>query len=55
MQKGYKIGYSIIDGWWFDTGKAGDVLEVNAVILDERLGEIRNEIQDSRIEESVST
>jgi len=35
-QKGYKIGYSIINGYWFDTGKASDVLEVNAVILDER-------------------
>ena len=55
MRKGYKIGYSIIDGWWFDTGKVSDVLEVNAVILDERARrEIRGEIQDSRIEGRVS-
>jgi len=51
MRKGYKIGYSIIDGWWFDTGKKDDILYVNSVILDERMRrEIKGEIIDSRID-----
>jgi len=54
MQKGYRIGYSIVDGWWFDTGKKDDILEVNRVILDERAGrDVRGEIVDSRIEGRV--
>ena len=55
MQKGYKIGYSIIDGWWFDTGKKDDILQVNSIILDETIKrEIRGEVINSRINERVT-
>ena len=55
MQKGYKIGYSIIDGWWFDTGKKDDILQVNSIILDETIKrEIRGEVIDSRIDGRVT-
>ena len=55
MQKGYKIGYSIIDGWWFDTGKKDDILQVNSIILDETIKrEIRGEVIDSRIDGRIT-
>ena len=55
MQKGYKIGYSVIDGWWFDTGKKDDILQVNSIILDERINrEIEGEIINSRIDGRVT-
>jgi len=55
MQKGYKIGYSVIDGWWFDTGKKDDILQVNSIILDERIKrEIKGETIDSRIDGRVT-
>jgi len=55
MQKGYKIGYSIIDGWWFDTGKKDDILKVNSIILDETIKrDIRGEVIDSRIDGRVT-
>jgi len=55
MQKGYKIGYSIIDGWWFDTGKKDDILQVNSIILDETIKrEIKGEVIDSRIDGRVT-
>ena len=34
IQKGYKVGYSEITGWWKDTGKPSDLLEANRLILD---------------------
>ena len=55
MQKGYRIGYSIIEGWWFDTGKKDDILQVNSIILDETIKrEIRGEVIDSRIDGRVT-
>jgi len=55
MQKGYKIGYSVIDGWWFDTGKKDDILQVNSIILDERIKrEIKGETINSRIDGRVT-
>jgi len=34
IDKGYKIGYSEITGWWKDTGKPSDLLEANRMVLD---------------------
>ncbi len=34
LDKGYKISYSEITGWWKDTGKPYDLLEANRLILD---------------------
>jgi len=54
LDRGYRVDYKIIDGWWFDTGKASDILMVNAIILDERIHrEIRGDIINSRIEGRV--
>jgi len=50
IDKGYSVGYGILKGWWFDTGKAEDILKVNATILDERAKrEIRGEVINSTI------
>ena len=34
LDKGYKVTYSEITGWWKDTGKPVDLLEANRLILD---------------------
>ena len=34
IDKGYKVGYTEITGWWKDTGKPVDLLEANRLILD---------------------
>jgi glucose-1-phosphate thymidylyltransferase len=34
IEKGYKVGYTEITGWWKDTGKPVDLLEANRLILD---------------------
>jgi glucose-1-phosphate thymidylyltransferase len=50
IQNGYRVGYGIHEGWWFDTGKKDDILFVNSVILDERIKpDVRGEIVDSKI------
>lgn len=33
IDKGYKVGYNEITGWWKDTGKPNDLLEANQLIL----------------------
>lgn len=55
IKRGYKVGYSILDGWWFDTGKKDEILYVNSVILDERIKrDIKGEIINSRIDGRVT-
>jgi len=55
IQNGYRVGYGIHEGWWFDTGKKDDILFVNSVILDERIKpDIRGEVVDSKINGRVA-
>ncbi len=44
INKGYRIGYSEITGWWKDTGKPTDLLEANRLILDSLNGVIHGEV-----------
>lgn len=39
IQKGYRVGYSEITGWWKDTGKPEDLLEANRLTLDRVIGD----------------
>ena len=55
IQRGYKVGYDVVDGWWLDTGKKDDILYANALILDERIKrDIKGEIVDSKVEGRVT-
>jgi glucose-1-phosphate thymidylyltransferase len=54
LERGCRVGYEVLDGWWFDVGKSDDVLAVNAKVLDERVGRrIDGEVRDSRVEGRV--
>jgi glucose-1-phosphate thymidylyltransferase len=54
LERGYRVGYEALDGWWFDVGKSDDVLAVNAKVLDERVGRrIDGEVRDSKVEGRV--
>lgn len=47
IEKGYKVGYSEITGWWKDTGKPADLLEANRLILDNIEQDFRGELDKS--------
>jgi glucose-1-phosphate thymidylyltransferase len=34
IDKGFRVGYTEITGWWKDTGKPSDLLEANRLVLD---------------------
>ena len=54
LERGYNVGYRILNGWWFDTGKVDDILTVNAKILDERAKEkVDGKVAGSKIEGRV--
>jgi len=54
LDRGYKVDYKIVKGWWLDTGKKDDILYANSLILDERISrEVNGEIVDSRVEGRV--
>jgi glucose-1-phosphate thymidylyltransferase len=44
IDKGFKIGFSEITGWWKDTGKPTDLLEANRLVLDNMKPEVRGEV-----------
>ena len=55
LERGYRVGYSFVEGWWLDTGKKDDILYANALILDERARrDIQGEVVDSRVEGRVA-
>jgi len=50
IEKGLKISYSEITGWWKDTGKPNDLLEANRLVLDNISSDIAGKVdQDSNI------
>ncbi len=50
LERNYRVGYEIVKGWWFDTGKKDDILYANALILDEKIKrDIKGEIINSNI------
>jgi len=44
IDKGYKVGYTEITGWWKDTGKPSDLLEANRLILDNITPEVKGSV-----------
>jgi glucose-1-phosphate thymidylyltransferase len=47
IDKGYKIGYAEITGWWKDTGKPNDLLEANRLILDNITPSIEGDVDST--------
>lgn len=45
IDKGYKVGYSEITGWWKDTGKPEDLLEANRLVLEQIINHKESTIQ----------
>ena len=46
IEKGFKIGYTEITGWWKDTGKPSDLLEANRLVLDNLEPSIKGEVDN---------
>ncbi|MGC9003468.1 MAG: glucose-1-phosphate thymidylyltransferase [bacterium] len=46
IDKGYRVSYHIINGWWKDTGMPEDLLEANRLVLEEIEEDIKGEIDD---------
>ena len=53
IKEGHRVRYSLVDGWWKDTGKPEDILDANRLILDsikaENKGEVKNNVLKGRI------
>ena len=52
IEKGYKTGFDIVNGWWKDTGSAESLLAANQLILD---GHVRLEegIKENLISQNI--
>ena len=49
IDNGYRVEASIVKGWWKDTGKPEDILEVNRLILDDIQPKNEGKAENSRI------
>ena len=36
IDRGYRVEYDFVSGWWKDTGTVGDILEANRILLDSK-------------------
>jgi glucose-1-phosphate thymidylyltransferase len=55
IDRGYRVGYDFVEGWWLDTGKKDDILYANMLILDERIQrDVKGEIVNSKVEGRVT-
>ena len=39
IEQGFQVGYEEITGWWKDTGLPDDLLEANAILLDQKVSQ----------------
>lgn len=46
LDRGYKVGFAEITGWWKDTGKPTDLLEANRLVLDNIAPANEGEVDD---------
>jgi len=54
IENGFKVHSERVTGWWKDTGKPGDILEANQLILDELDPYSRGTLKDSTIRGRVA-
>ncbi|AHC51900.1 glucose-1-phosphate thymidylyltransferase [Sulfolobus acidocaldarius SUSAZ] len=54
INEGKEVSYSLIKGWWKDTGTPDDLLEANMILLDRYLETVvKGKVDDSRVEGRV--
>jgi glucose-1-phosphate thymidylyltransferase len=49
----FSASYSIIDGWWKDTGKPETLLDANRLVLEAQKEKIEGEVEETQIEGNV--
>ncbi|MEE4312643.1 MAG: glucose-1-phosphate thymidylyltransferase [candidate division KSB1 bacterium] len=49
LEKGYKVGFSEITGWWKDTGKPVDLLEANRLVLEHLPSKIEADVDKQSV------
>jgi glucose-1-phosphate thymidylyltransferase len=55
IDRGYRVGYGFVEGWWIDTGKKDSILHANMLVLDERaVRDVKGEFVNSKVEGRVS-
>ncbi|MGE5507727.1 MAG: glucose-1-phosphate thymidylyltransferase [Chitinophagales bacterium] len=55
VQNGYAVEPHLVEGWWKDTGKLGDLLEANRLILEDIAPEVKGKVgEGARIEGRVA-
>tara|TARA_B100000315_G_scaffold257132_1_gene304969 strand:- start:4658 stop:5722 length:1065 start_codon:yes stop_codon:yes gene_type:complete len=47
LEKGYKISFSEITGWWKDTGKVSDLLDANRLVLESQENNITGDVDSA--------
>lgn len=53
LDHNYSISYSVITGWWKDTGKPSDLLAANQLVLDNIENDIKGEVINTEINGKV--
>lgn len=53
IDNNFTASYSIIDGWWKDTGKPETLLEANRLVLEKLIKKVEGKIIESKIEGNV--
>ncbi|MCC5998254.1 MAG: glucose-1-phosphate thymidylyltransferase [Thermofilum sp.] len=55
IDRGFKVEYGVIRGWWKDTGTPQDILEANRLLLDAKYREkvVKGQVQASSVEGRV--
>lgn len=46
VDNGYKVRSSFVEGWWKDTGKPGDILDANRLVLDDVEKEVKVKVEE---------
>jgi glucose-1-phosphate thymidylyltransferase len=47
VSTGHKVGFSVVNGWWADSGRPEDLIEATALVLDGIESDIKGEIHES--------
>jgi glucose-1-phosphate thymidylyltransferase len=46
LNQGHRVQSHVVHGWWKDTGKPGDVLHANRLVLDDIESDVRGTVED---------